>query len=312
MDNSKSKIQNPKWAASLVLLALLGGSALTGLWASWRTEPGLTFAPLIPPIAAVLLWNRRDRLRNWNSAYLPGLLLLAFSALLHVAASWADVEPLKPFSLIGIFAGVVWFLGGPVAFRAASGALGLLLLTIPWPETLSAQLQFPMQQISSRYAAQLAGMIGLPAQRDGVLLSLVPDGAAAPVYRIMVSQQCSGLTSLTVLLTIGYLIAYHTPVRMWQRLLLLALTLPLALFANAVRLTIVLAAGMARGAALAQWTHDHEQPVLILLCSMALMAIRGLLLAWNAAGADAAQQTDAAPAHATKGNANGPVSPAAG
>ena len=280
------KIQNPKWLASFVLAALLGSSALAGLWGAWRSDPALTFAPLIPPIAALLLWNRRDRLRNWNCACWPGLALLAGSALLYVAANWADVEPLKPFSLIGVFAGLLWYLGGPVAFRAASGALGLLALTIPWPETLSAQLQFPMQQISSAYAALLAGMIGLPVQREGVLLSLVPDGATHPIYRIMVSQQCSGLTSLTVLLTIGYLIAYHTPVRVSHRFLLLVLTIPLALFANAVRLTLVLVAGMARGAALAQWVHDHEQPVLILLCGAGLMAMRGGLIRWQTASAD--------------------------
>ena len=310
MDKPK---QNLKWL-TFALLALLGGSTLAGLWGTWRSDPALTFAPLIPPIAAVLLWNRRDQLRNWNSAYWPGLLLLAFSALLFVAASWADVEPLKPLALIGVASGMAWYLGGPAAFRAASGALGLLLLTIPWPETLSAQLQFPMQQISSAYAAQLAGMIGLPVQREGVLLSLVPDGATAPVYRIMVSQQCSGLTSLTVLLTIGYLIAYHTPVRLSHRFLLLLLTIPLALFANAVRLTLVLVAGMARGAALAQWVHDHEQPVLILLCGAGLMAVRGGLLAWQAAKADEtnAEETNTNSAEAQKGNANGPVSSAAG
>jgi len=213
----------------------------------------------------------------------------------------------------------VWYLGGPTAFRAASGAIGLLLLAIPWPETVSAQLQFPMQQISSRYAALLAGMIGLPAQREGVLLSLVPDGATLPVYRIVVSQQCSGLTSLTVLLTIGYLIAYHTPVSVGRRFVLLALTVPLALFANAVRLTIVLAAGMARGAALAQWVHDHEQPVLILLCSMGLMAIRSAMMAWAAGAneakkneADAAETVESDAADAKKGNVNGPVSFPAG
>ena len=305
------KISTQKWLVPLVLLALLGGSALPSLWAAWRTDAGLTFAPLIPPIVAILLWNRRERLQNWDSACWPGLLLLAGAALLYVAASWADVEPLKPFSLIGIFAGLVWYLGGPAAFRAASGATGLLLLAIPWPETLSAQLQFPMQQISSRYAALLAGMIGLPAQREGVLLSLVPEGATVPVYRIIVSQQCSGLTSLTVLLIIGYLIAYHTPVRVWQRFVLLALTVPLALFANAVRLTIVLAAGMARGAALAQWVHDHEQPVLILLCSMGLMAIRSAMLAWTAgSNENHANTMDAA--NAKKENINGPVSFPAG
>lgn len=319
MDKSKSKIKNPKWIAPLALLTLLGVSSLPSLWAAWRTDSALTFAPLIPPITAILLWNRRDRLRNWNSAYWPGLILLAGSALLSVAANWADVEPLKPFSLIGILAGFVWYLGGPTAFRAASGAIGLLLLAIPWPETVSAQLQFPMQQISSRYAALLAGMIGLPAQREGVLLSLVPDGATLPVYRIVVSQQCSGLTSLTVLLTIGYLIAYHTPVSVGRRFVLLALTVPLALFANAVRLTIVLAAGMARGAALAQWVHDHEQPVLILLCSMGLMAIRSAMMAWAAGAneakkneADAAETVESDAADAKKGNVNGPVSFPAG
>ena len=162
--------------------------------------------------------------------------------------------------------------------------------------------------MSSGYAALLCGLCGLPVQRDGVTLGVVPDPDRAPTYRIIVSQQCSGLTSLLVLLMLGYLVTYHAPVALRWRVLLVALTLPLALLANAVRLSLVLGAGAYHGAAVALWVHDHEQPVLILLCGLGLLAIRHALTLWTRPAGTTAATT----AETKKGDALGTVSPAAG
>jgi exosortase len=178
-------------------------------------------------------------------------------------------------------AGAVWYFGGYRALGVAAGALGFLVFMIPWPTTLVERLAFPLQLTSSAYAALLGGLLGLPIVRDGVHLHVVPNPDAAPVYSVLVAKQCSGLTSLMVLLALGYLIAYHTRAGLGWRALLLALVVPLALFGNAIRITFVLLAGTYHSAALAQWVHDHESYVLIVLCCMGLLGLRHAILSWT-------------------------------
>jgi exosortase len=269
-----------KW----LLPAALGAWAAAPIGASllelWQRDPSFSHGPLIPIITAGLLWQRRKCLREWNHASGWGLASLVAAALLFIAAVWADIYFLKPLALIGMAAGVVWFLGGSRTLRYALGALGFLVFMIPWPTTLTERLAFPLQMTSSAYAAMLGGIIGLPIQRDGIHLHVVPNPEAAPVYSIIVARQCSGLTSLVVLLALGYLVAYHTPVRLGWKGLLLAAVIPLTLLANSLRLTAILAAGAYQSAELAKWVHDHEAPVLVLLCSLGLLGLRHALLAW--------------------------------
>ncbi len=238
---------------------------------------------------------RRDELRQWESKSRAGLALLLFTALLHVAAVWADVEFLQPLSLIGMAAGAVWYFGGFRALGVTAGALGFLVFMIPWPTTLVERLAFPLQLTSSAYAALLGGLLGLPIVRDGVHLHVMPNPEAAPVYSVLVAKQCSGLTSLMVLLALGYLIAYHTRVGLGWRALLLALVAPLALFGNALRITFVLMAGTYHSPGLAQWVHDLESYVLFVLCCMSLLGLRHAFLSWTER------------AHGTNEKANGPA-----
>src|SRR5204863_460201 len=132
------------------------------------------------------------------SASPVGLAVLICWSLIFIGAVWADIEFLKPLSLAGIAAGAVWFLGGWSAFSASIGALGFLVFMIPWPTTLVDRIGFPLQLMSSSYAALFGGLCGLPIHRDGVQLAVMPDSAARPLYSILVAQKCSGLTSLMV------------------------------------------------------------------------------------------------------------------
>ena len=267
--------------AILAFSALLWGPAVWKLADAWRTDPSLSHGPLLLALMIGLLWAQRSRLREWTSAEWPGLLVLSGSALVHVAAMWADVGFMKPLSLLGMTAGAIWFLGGWTAFSAAVGPLGLFAFAIQWSANLIERVTFPLQLTSSAYAAMFAGILGLPIHREGVQLHVVPDPNEAPIYSILVAKQCSGLTSLMVLLALGYLIAYHTRIGLGWRALMVALIVPLTLFTNAVRLTFILLAGAYHSAGLAQWVHDHEAPFLIFLCSLLLLGIRALLLAWT-------------------------------
>lgn len=264
-------------AVCLGLAALLWIPIAPGLWGTWRVDDTLGHGPFIPLISAALLWTRRRELRV-DAAYGPGLGLLVASALLHVLSVWVDIAFLQPLSLIGIAAGAIGYVGGPRALAAAAGPLGFLVFMIPWPTTLVEKIAFPLQLTSSSYAALLCGLLGLPIHREGVHLSIQPNPDAEPVYSVLVARQCSGLTSMLVLLALGYLIAYATPVRFGWKALLLAAIVPLALLTNSVRLTLILVAGAHHGEALATWVHDHEAPVLLFFCCLALLGIRSAIL----------------------------------
>ena len=279
---SVSRILEPIGIGLLAALSiLLVVPEIAALWPSWHNDTGVSHGPIVAPIALGLLWMQRNDLKTWKSASVRGLIALVACILVYVAAVWADIEFLKPLAQIGMVAAGIWFLGGIRNLVASIGAIGLLVFMIPWPTTLVDRLSFPLQLTSSSYAALFAGLLGVPIHREGVQLYVLPNPDAKPIYSIVVAQKCSGLTSLVVLLFLGYLTAYITPLKTRWRLLMVASVVPLALFANALRLTIILFAGAHGSAGLAQWIHDHETPVLILFCSTSLVGLRHLLLIWQ-------------------------------
>jgi exosortase len=265
-------------AAALSLA--LGAWCLLPLLPQWRQDSSLSHSPLLVAIALGLLWYKRRELRPWESFDRVGLAMLCVFALLEIAGSWADVVFLQPLAFLGMMVGVAWTLGGRRLGGVLAGPLGLLAFTIPWPTTLVSTLAFPMQLMSSAYAALFAGMLGLPIHREGVHVSVLSENGDKPIYSMLVAQQCSGLTSLMVLLAFGYLVAYFTPLRWWARPILVVSVIPMALLANAIRLTIILLVGGLSSPYWAGWVHDREQPVLIFFCSFGLLGLRQLLLRW--------------------------------
>jgi exosortase len=275
-----------EWSVTVALFAALALMALRTLWIAWREDEALSHGPLLLMGALVLLWMRRPDLQQQEEGTQTqsgGLLLMLLSAGLHLLAVWADIAFLRPLSFMSLALGGLWLLMGGKIARVCAGPVGLVGFGIPWPTTLVSAISFPIQLISSAYAALFAGMLGLNIERHGVHLTVLSEEGNKPIYSILVAQECSGLTSLMVLLAFGYLIAYWSPVRWWARAGLVLAVVPLTLLANAIRLTFILLAGGWHSASLAQWVHDHEQPVLVFLCSMGLLGLRAVFLAWPTA-----------------------------
>src|SRR5215472_10041467 len=84
--------QSLAWSAAFLLVGMLWLPEGRALWAGWRNDDALSHGPFIPLIVIGLLWQRRDRLRCWTAAAMPGLLGLLLTGLLYVAAVWADVD----------------------------------------------------------------------------------------------------------------------------------------------------------------------------------------------------------------------------
>jgi exosortase len=75
------------------------------------------------------------------------------------------------------------------------------------------------------------GMVGIPVLRDGNILELASQ-------KLSVVEACSGIRSLLSLSFLSLVYAYFFDSRVWMRWVLLAATIPVAIIANAGRVTI--------------------------------------------------------------------------
>ena len=127
--------------------------------------------------------------------------------------------------------GSILFLGGTQAVRILSLPLFLLVFMIPIPAIVFNQLTFPLQLFASEMAEWALSMFGIPVLREGNILEL-------PSQTLSVVEACSGIRSLLSLSFLAVVYGYFFDPRPWMRFVLLVAAIPIALFANASRVTI--------------------------------------------------------------------------
>jgi exosortase len=103
-------------------------------------------------------------------------------------------------------------------------------LAIPIPSILFYRIALPLQLIASDYATRAIKLFGVPALREGNVIELAQ-------MKLQVVEACSGIRSLVSLLTLAVVYAYFTESRWWRRIALAVAVVPIAIVANAARVT---------------------------------------------------------------------------
>src|SRR4030043_2446448 len=101
---------------------------------------------------------------------------------------------------------------------------------IPIPSVLMDRITFPMQLFASKVAASTLYLIGIPVLREGNVMLLANTS-------LEVAEACSGIRSLISLLALSIVFAYLSQKETWKRVLLVLSTFPIAIIANAARVT---------------------------------------------------------------------------
>jgi EpsI family protein len=196
-------------------------------------ESYYTHGPLVPLVVAVMvvLIVRHTRIplaprRGWGGA------VLAAGLLVHLAACLARVNFVSGFSLIIVLAGLVLFFWGTTALRRFWFPLVLLTFMVPLPEVTIANLNFHLRNMAASAGVGLANAAGIMVERMGdkgnqVLL----EGGKT----LVIANVCNGLRTLISLLAFGAVYAYVCKLRGGWRLFVFALSVPVAMAANAVR-----------------------------------------------------------------------------
>jgi exosortase len=275
--------------SGLILVAALSmpWKALVTLALSNDQYSHIVLAPLI---AAALMFFERDRIfrdREYGlGAAIPvfvlGILLYIFERIIPSfsgGASGVSDTFVSPYRLsISALSGLVIVAAdfllcfGPRAFGRAGFACVFLLLTIPVPAPWMSLLVRALQDGSAAFSAVLFRLIHLPALRQDLRFSL-------PGFDIEIAEQCSGVRS-SIALCIASLLAGHLFLRTWWRkLLLVAITIPLVIFKNAVRIVTISSLGVYVSQSFLHGTLHHYSGLPFSLVEVAVVA--PLLIRWH-------------------------------
>lgn len=221
-----AQVPVPFVAAGIAFLLLFRtpGAMLLG---DWWTDPEAGHGLLLAPLALYLAWKEGVE-RGARAQPVLGLAMLAAAALLRYAAELAAEWYTMRLSMLGAaFALVVFAWGGRQLLKWWLPAL-LLLLSIPLPAVVLESLALPLQLQASRLGASLLEWRFVPVLLAGNVIHL-------PGHALFVTEACSGLRSLTALISLGLLIG-----GLWlrfplTRLLLLSAAIPIAILLNGLR-----------------------------------------------------------------------------
>lgn len=218
------------WFAGLVTLCYL--PVIAQLVAQWNNDDDMGHGFFVPVLAGYIAWQKRDEfLAQPAKPSWMGLALVLYSAVQLCVATLGAELFLARTALVLAIIGAVWFLGGTKRLRVLAFPLFLLFFMVPIPAIIYNQITFPLQLLASRAAEWALMVIGIPVLREGNILELAGE-------KLSVVDACSGIRSLLSLTFLSLVYGYFFEKKTWLRVLLFVATVPIAIVANASRVTL--------------------------------------------------------------------------
>jgi exosortase len=217
------------WVAALLILCY--APVLRALLFQWYDDPDMGHGFFVPVLAAYIAWQLRDGIAgrapqpNWW-----GLVIMAWAGFqLYIATLGAELFLARTSLVISII-GAVLLLGGTHYLKTFAFPLFLLFFMVPIPSVIYNQITFPLQLLASRVAENAITIIGIPVIREGNVLELAEQ-------KLNVVEACSGIRSLLTLTFLSLVYGYFAEKKTWIRVGLFLATIPIAIVANAGRVT---------------------------------------------------------------------------
>lgn len=256
------------FALAAVLLLVLAWPVLQ-FWTYEYTKPESYYghAPLIPLIAALMFWHKRNALAavvKKPAVQAIGLLLPALALL--VFAEKIEAEALESTGLLLTLTAGIWLALGTAFVRVAWLPMGFLWLLAPLPGPVLNDATQRVQMLSTVMADKLLHLMGFGTTLTGNVIQMED-------YALFVDVPCSGFKLLLALLTFSAAFAFLVDGTRAKRLLLFAFSLPLSLLVNSVRIALIGVVGECIGAPAAHVFHDWSGMITLALGFTALFAL---------------------------------------
>lgn len=213
--------------ATALGFVLLFAKPATLLVKNWWTLPEAGHGLLLAPIAAWLAWRSGIRSDATPNRKL-GLILIMSAVLVRCVAELAAEPFTMQGSMIVALAGIVIYYSG--VRQAVHWWLPFVLLglSVPLPELITQAISLPLQFKASQMGAALLKMRSIPVLLSGNVIRL-------PGQELFVTEACSGLRSLTALLSMAVLVSALVLRNPLSRALLVLAAIPIAIIVNGIR-----------------------------------------------------------------------------
>ena len=223
----RAPVELASYALTAVMFVLLFAKPATLMFDAWWNDPNSGHGLLLAPLSLYFAW-KSGIVEGSKPQRVLGAAILIFAVLFRYAADLAAELFVMRGSMLMALAGLtVWYAG----FRQLLHwwlPFTLTALSIPIPEVILNTVALPLQFMASRIGAGLLEWRDIPVMMSGNVIRI-------PGQELFVAEACSGLRSLTALISLGVLLGAMF-LRHWStRTLLLALTIPIAILINGFR-----------------------------------------------------------------------------
>ena len=234
-DGSSTRRERAFTAAAVVLAAaLLVALFLPILRVRWRyydEQPRYSHCAMLPLVSAAWIWDRWDALRALpRSVSRGGVVAVLAGVLAFLYGRVVSNNFLQHAAMLATLGGAVAALCGARVLRACAFPLLYLVLTIPLPKAWDEIVTQPLQSGATRAAESVFDAFGWVVVRQGNVLQL-------PHLKLLVEEQCSGAHSLYALSALAIAWVFFVERPAWLRVVLVASTVPIAVLANAIRVS---------------------------------------------------------------------------
>jgi len=216
-------------AAAITAIAFLAlfGQPLVTLVQDWWNVPEAGHGLLLAPVGVWLAWRsgiRKDAAPNRAL----GIGMLITAVLIRYVSGLAAEPFTMRESMVLALAGLTVYHFGYRQLVTWWLPFSLIALSVPLPELVTQRLALPLQFKASQMGAALLTSRHVPVLLSGNIIRM-------PGHELFVTEACSGLRSLTALLSLGVLMGGLMLRSPLSRVALIALAIPVAIVINGVR-----------------------------------------------------------------------------
>ena len=210
-----------------VLFAALYARPVRLLVRDWWSNPEAGHGLLLAPLALWFAWKAGVDATAKPNRLLGGAVLLFGVAFRYVADLAAELFTMRGSMILAAVGLTIWYFGVRQVVRWWLPFV-LLGLSVPLPELILSRVALPLQFTASKIGAGLLAWREIPVLLTGNVIKI-------PGHELFVAEACSGLRSLTALLSLSVLLGAITLKHVVSRVALLAAAIPIAIMLNGVR-----------------------------------------------------------------------------
>jgi len=204
------------------------------MWERWFSRDSYySHGILVPAVVIFLIWQNRAELAKCKKEESPwGLRLIILGIGIHLISSVLRVYSTSGFSMLLVLIGLILHFYGSKIFDKIMFPIAFLFFMIPLPLFIISNISFKMKIFAAEIATIMLNNMRLPAIREGSIIRM------RTTY-VIVDDVCSGLRSLISLTALGSIFAYWMKGPMFKRVLLFAMTIPIAIVTNVFRVILL-------------------------------------------------------------------------